>query len=294
MKIERKDPKFGIFCKQADLEKINQEWACGFAALITAMRLLGDRKHKGSALVQKLKRFGENPSEGSDIYDLMKLARKFGYRSKRFPKRYGYDKDRFKRWLKKAWSRLHPTLIGSHRHWVLAYSDWEKRAVRVMDPGGKRTIFETWPWEKLLRFASTGGPDRFEAIEIYAPSPKPYALPPSNRLFNFINSSKARKSGKDYTASCIIDNFADIVAEHRGGPRQGALAHQLLNEELESGVLTWDLYFDPKAVNSIRIIRNLLIDIQRYKKNRIRRTRTESFKTDVALLLAVLGQWLEE
>lgn len=294
MKIERKDPNFAIYCKQNDLESINQEWACGFAALITAMRLLGDRRYKGSALVQKLKRFGERPSEGSDIDDLMKLARRFGYRAKRFPKKYGYDKERFKRWVKKGWSRHHPVLVGSAKHWILTYSDWQKRGVRIMDPGHKRIVFETWTWEKLLKFASTGGPDRYEAIEVYSRKSKPYALPPSNRLFDFINSSRSRKFGKDYTASCIVDNFSDIVREHRGNKREGPFAYRLMSNEIESGLLTWELYFKPRDVEAIRIIRNLLIDIQQYEKNRIRRNRAERFRTEVALLLAVLGPWLQE
>ena len=52
MRKDVKEPLYALYSKQADVESYYERpWACGFAALATCMRFLGDRTNLCSDLV---------------------------------------------------------------------------------------------------------------------------------------------------------------------------------------------------------------------------------------------------
>jgi hypothetical protein len=294
MKIEKKDPEFALYYKQNTLERLySGHWACGFAGLITCMRLLGDRRHLGSDLVKKQKQWNITPSEGLASEEIIRLANRFGYKAKRYPKKNGLDRLLFKKWLKNAWQQFHPVMIGSEPkvHWMVAYNSGEEdREVWIMNPVRTKSVFHTLPMREVLSWPTEADDDSgleyYCALEIYQPNRSLLSLPPSNKLIEFINEED------DFKTTCIVDNFLETILDGcQSNNTRDPLAYDLL-ENIESNILNWEGYFSNADLDDMQRIRELLRDIEFYRKDRIQRSKVEFFKSEVQLLLAILGPWL--
>jgi len=160
---------YSLYCKQGQLEqRWELPWACGFASLVTAFRILGDRTTENDELVERFRHFGELPQDGMTTDEAITLAQSFGYRAVRNPSSCKRDKDAFVAWLRKHWANQHPVMLsvdshnqqGESNHWWLAYGDPEEPKAWVMDPLANEP-FELLSLPEIVEFASCNDGDGY-------------------------------------------------------------------------------------------------------------------------------------
>lgn len=310
LKKEAKDSELALYCKQSTIESWHDlPWACGFSSIVTAMRLLGNRSIRADQLPRQLRSIGGNPKNGIDDDDLVRLVGDFGYDVESFPESYKYDTAAFKKWLRAAWRRNHPTVVAwtcsgdEHDHYVVAYSNPDERdAVWVMDPLDDDTVFELMSWKEFLEGAEDRSEEYcfWEAHEIMSRGSAPNAVPPSTALFEWTNELPGDVEEQDFVAAAFVDNFFDTVREHEvSGSAAGTALSEILarNGPLWAKLEEWETYYDEDDFDVLRSHLEVAQDIDAYLNIKVNRSAVPTLVAELALLFVhslMYWGWLDE
>lgn len=303
MKNEKKDSDLSIYCKQSTIESwYEPSWACGFASIMTAMRLLGNRHIQAERLPRRARKVGD----GMVDTDVRSLVRKYGYSVRSFPGRNKWYADQFKNWLIEAWSKNHPTIVACRSsddceyldHYICVYSNPEDNQVCFMDPGDDETVFSSMPWDDFLEYTEDRSEKHcfWEAHEIIPRHVARNGLPPSSALFDWINElpGDIREQDQDFVAAALVDNFFESIQQFlsKSSQRSIPLAQVLADDgTLWRKITEWEPYYDDHEIDKMRTVLKVLQDMDLYLGLRIRKTHLAAATSELALVI-VHTLWL--
>lgn len=294
MKTESKDTDLSLYCKQRSIESWHElPWACGFASIVTAMRLLGDRATRADQLPRRLRRMGGNPRDGIDENEVVRLVREFGYAVRSCPRRDRNDPSCFKDWLVAAWRRHHPTVVAcgggdEHDHYICAYSNPDDDWVWVMDPLENEEVYSSMRWRDFLDWTgdTSGEFWEWEGHEIVPRGTPGNALPPSTRLFEWVNELPGDVDERDPVAAAFIDNLFDVVRPFSTS-RHGTALSSVLDSAgpLQMKLDEWAAYYDAAERAAVEAMVDVARDLDAHMSIRVDAATTEALAAELALLL---------
>lgn len=301
MRKDVKEPLYALYSKQADVESYYERpWACGFAALTTCMRFLGDRTTLCSDLVAEAKRAKITPKRGMGTDDAIDLATTFGYRAVSNRGDSRWYPEYFKTWLADSFRRCRPVMLsvaqnqdGVENHWWVVYSDLDEdpTSIWVMDPLESDKPFEPMGWRDFFRYADLYDEDdehvHYDALSVCRTDKDHMPIPPSTLLFNWLNEDI---EDAEFAAACLVDNYYHIIASAPSrGNAKGAgsvMCRALLekNGAVMKRLDTWEPYLHMEKIEKAR---EVLFDIECYDGHRIRTAYRETWVAEVCLLLVL-------